>query len=164
MEDAALSIRQVGFEAMQTITAMNRTIFGEKRVINRFDRMDLIMLIAYEEQQAVGFKIGYGMNRSMYYSAKGGVLEEFRRKGVAGRLLDRLMADAAGLGYKSFCFDTFPNQHTGMTLLALQRGFHVSEIRYSDVYDDLRLRFVADLGNDRILLGRGRTGRAEDER
>ncbi len=147
MESPTLFISQVGFEAMPAIAAMNRTIFGEERIINRFDRVDLIMLVAYVDEKPAGFKIGYGLNRSIYYSAKGGVLEEFRRKGVAGRLLDRLMLDAASRGYRSFCFDTFPNLHTGMTLLALQRGFHVSEVRYSDVYHDIRLRFTADLGD-----------------
>jgi len=132
---------------MPAIAAMNRTIFGEERVINRFDRMDLIMLIAYVDGEPVGFKIGYGLNRHIYYSAKGGVLEAYRRRGVAGALLDRLMADAGSRGYESFCFDTFPNQHTGMTLLALRRGFHVSEIKHSDVYDDIRLRFMADIGD-----------------
>jgi len=147
MEDAILSIHQVGFEAMPAIAAMNRTIFGEERVINRFDRMDLIMLIAYVDGEPVGFKIGYGLNHHIYYSAKGGVMAAYRRRGIAGALLDHMMAEAASRGYKSFTFDTFPNQHTGMTLLALQRGFHVAEIKHSDVYHDIRLRFRADLGD-----------------
>jgi GNAT superfamily N-acetyltransferase len=140
-----IRIEAVGFEAIHAIRSMNRVLFGEERVINRFDRPDLIMLLACNDAEPIGFKIGYGMDGGLYYSAKGGVMAPYRRRGVATVLLDQLMDAAAARGYTRFAFDTFPNLHTGMTLLALKQGFIVTEIRYSDIYDDLRVRFSATL-------------------
>lgn len=144
-----MTIRAVGLESLPTIAAMNRTIFDEERIINRLDRPDLVILVAYVEGEPAGFKIGYGLDRKVYYSAKGGTFERFRRRGIANNLLTKLMEEAVSRGYTSFCFDTFPNQHIGMALLALRRGFVVSEARFSDIYDDLRVRFTSTLDVDR---------------
>lgn len=138
-------IQPVGFEMMPAITEMNRLLFDEERVINRFDRPDLVILLASVDGEAAGFKIGYGLDRGIYYSAKGGVLDRFRRRGIAGRLLENLMDEAFKRGYRTYCFDTFPNMHPGMTILGVSRGFSVTEVRYSDVYKDLRVRFSVDL-------------------
>ncbi|MEL7415032.1 MAG: hypothetical protein AAGJ92_03965, partial [Pseudomonadota bacterium] len=47
----------------------------------------------------VGFKVGYGESEPTFYSAKGGVLEPYRRRGIAKRLLlrqiERKLADRA---------------------------------------------------------------------
>lgn len=144
-----VTIRPVGFEAMPLIGAINRALFNEERVINRFDRPDLVMLVAYVGDEAAGFKIGYGLEDDLYYSAKGGVADSFRRRGIAGALLDGLMEEAGRRGYETFCFDTFPNQHVGMTVLALSRDFVVAEVRHSDIYDDLRVRFSTRLNRSR---------------
>ncbi|HEY5565449.1 MAG TPA: GNAT family N-acetyltransferase, partial [Rhodothermia bacterium] len=138
-------VRAVGFEKMPELAAMNRILFEEERIINRFDRPDLVMLIAYAGDRPAGFKVGYGLDFGVYYSAKGGVLEPFRQRGIATVLLSRLMGEALSRGYRTYCFDTFPNKHTGMTVLALRRGFSVQEVRFSDVYRDLRVRFSTDL-------------------
>lgn len=140
-----IRIVEVGFEALPVIADINRIVFEEDRIINRFDRPDLTMLLAYAGDDAAGFKIGYGLDRKVYYSAKGGVLRQYRRQGVANSLLTSLMGTAATKGYRKFCFDTFPNRHSGMTHLAIERGFVVLEVRYSDTYDDLRVRFSASL-------------------
>lgn len=138
-------IQTVGFEKLPIVAAMNRQLFEEERIINRFDRPDLVIQIAFVGEAPAGFKIGYGMDRRIYYSAKGGVLEPYRRRGIASLLLNGLMVEAARRGYETYCFDTFPNRHIGMAVLALQRGFIVTEVRYSDIYNDLRVRFQTTL-------------------
>lgn len=138
-------IQIVGFEALAVISAMNRQLFDEERVINRFDRPDLVMMVAFVGEEPAGFKIGYGLDRRVYYSAKGGVLVPYRRQGIASLLLTGLMEEALQRGYRTYCFDTFPNRHIGMAVLALQRGFVVSEVRFSDIYNDLRIRFQSPL-------------------
>jgi GNAT superfamily N-acetyltransferase len=139
-------IRLVGLEALPVVAALNRQLFDEERIINRFDRPDLVMMMAFFGDEPAGFKIGYGLDQGVYYSAKGGVLERYRRRGIASGLLDSLMEEASRRGYQTYCFDTFPNQHTGMAVLALERGFIVSEVRFSDIYHDLRVRFQHSLG------------------
>ncbi len=138
---APLRIEAVGMEALSVIRAMNEVIFGEERVINTFEREGLVMLVAWWEGAPAGFKIGYRVRPGTFYSAKGGVLPAFRRRGIARGLLRALMRRARAGGYRRFTYDTFPNKHPGMTVLGLAEGFHVVKAGYNAQHGDYRLRF-----------------------
>lgn len=135
----------VGMEAFEDVQRINAAVFGEARVINSLDRPDLRMYLARVDGRIAGFKVGYGESPSVYYSAKGGVLPPFRRRGLARLMLDRMMDDVARLGYERFAFDTFPNRHPGMTVLALAERFEVTAAGYNAAYKDYRLRFEKPL-------------------
>ncbi len=137
----ALDIQPVGFDQLDTIRQLNRTIFDEERIINTFERDDLLMLVARSGGVPVGFKVGYRENRFNYYSAKGGVLEAFRRQGVARKLLYAMQEMARERGFRIFCFDTFPNRDPGMTIMALHEGFRLTRADFNTTYRDYRLRF-----------------------
>ena len=142
---AGVRIECVGMDRFAEIQALNREVFGDDRVIFRLDRRDLTLLLASVEGEPVGFKVGYGETESTFYSAKGGVLEDFRRRGIAKVLLDRLMAEARGMGYRRFAYDTFPNKHPGMTHMGLREGFRVTAAGYNAAYRDYRIRFEKKL-------------------
>lgn len=137
----SLDIRPVGFDQLDVIRRLNRVIFDEERIINTFERDDLLMYLAYVEGVPVGFKVGYRENRFNYYSAKGGVLDTFRRQGIARQLLYVMQDEARGRGFRVFCFDTFPNRDPGMTILALHEGFRLTRADFNTTYRDYRLRF-----------------------
>jgi GNAT superfamily N-acetyltransferase len=139
--DLRIHIEPVGLSALPEIRRLNEEIFREARVINQFDRSDLTMLMAYAGDEAVGFKVGYGETRSTFYSAKGGVLDGWRRQGVARALLYAMMDAARDLRYRRFAYDTFPNMHPGMTQLGLAEGFRVTAAGFNATYQDYRLRF-----------------------
>lgn len=128
------------------VRAINEAIFNEARVINQLDRRDLVMLLALLDDTPVGFKVGYGENRTTFYSAKGGTLPAWRRRGLARLLLAEMMQEARVLGYLVFAYDTFPNMHPGMTVLGLAQGFRVTAAGYNASYRDYRLRFEKELG------------------
>lgn len=136
-----VQIARVGMESLPTIRHLNQAIFGEARVINQLDRRDLLMLLATLDGEPVGFKVGYGLSRTTYYSAKGGVLEPWRGRGIARALLHAMEAEARRLGYARFAYDTFPNMHPGMTVLGLREGFEVTAAGYNATYQDYRIRF-----------------------
>lgn len=140
-----LKIRQIGTQELPIIDQMNRQIFGEKRIINSFDRADLLMLLAEVGDTPVGFKLGYRQNRMVYYSAKGGVMPEWRMQGVAKALMDRMLDHAVEGRYRRFAFDTFPNKHPGMAVMALKRGFRITEADFNRTYEDFRIRFEISL-------------------
>ena len=140
MQDA-ISIQQVGFEHLDIIRKLNVTIFEEERVINTFDREDLLMLLAYAKTEPVGFKIGYKQDAETFYSAKGGVLPGFRRKGIARLMLFDMITRVKQMGFERFTFDTFPNKHPGMTIMGLEEGFYVSKADFNTVFQDYRLQF-----------------------
>ena len=138
---ADVRIQRVGMDRYADVQALNRAVFGDDRVIFRLDRTNLTFLLALLDGQAIGFKVGYGETASTFYSAKGGVLEDFRRKGVARALLDALTDEARAMGYRRFAYDTFPNKHPGMTVMGLAEGFRVTAAGYNAAYRDYRVRF-----------------------
>ncbi|MEX0747472.1 MAG: GNAT family N-acetyltransferase [Rhodothermales bacterium] len=148
-QDAAsghVSIVKVDLTSLKVIKDLNTTIFREDRIINTFDREDLMILLALVDNVPAGFKIGYRENRFTYYSAKGGVLPEYRRQGLARKMLYFMMAEARVRGYIRFAFDTFPNRDRGMTVLGLNEGFRVVKSDFNKTYKDWRLRFEKALG------------------
>ena len=143
---AAFHVDAVGMDRFDEVRQINEALFQEARVINRLDRADLLMLLAYARDEngadaLAGFKVGYGESPSVFYSAKGGVLPAFRRRGLARLLLHRMEADARRAGYSRFAYDTFPNKHAGMTVLGLAEGYRVAAAGYNAPYRDYRLRF-----------------------
>ena len=141
----AVVIQPVGFEQLDVIRVLNFTIFEEERVINTFDRENLLMLMAFVDSEAVGFKIGYKQNEETFYSAKGGVLATHRRKGIARLMLDDMIARVKADGFTKFAFDTFPNKHPGMTILGLEEGFTVVKADFNTVFHDYRLQFEKEI-------------------
>jgi GNAT superfamily N-acetyltransferase len=143
--DLPLTIAEVSLEELDLIRALNVAIFDDDHIINTFDRDDLLMLVAWSEGTAVGFKIGYRRDEATFYSAKGGVREAYRRRGVARALLYAMLGVARDRGYERLAYDTFPNKHPGMTVMGLDEGFRVVRAGYSPRYQDYRLRFALPL-------------------
>lgn len=142
---SGLRIERVGMERYAEVQALNATVFGDTRVIFRLDRRDLTLLLAFLNDEAVGYKVGYGEEGRTFYSAKGGVLEAVRRQGIARALLYAMQDEARAMGYRRFAFDTFPNKHVGMTVMGLREGFTVTAAGYNAAYKDYRLRFEKKL-------------------
>ncbi len=136
-----LHIVEIDRSQLEVIKRLNRVIFDEERVINTYEREDLLMLLAYLGDEPVGFKIGYKESQHTFYSAKGGVLEAYRRRGISRRLLDEMIVRIRRKGYRVLAYDTFPNMHPGMTIMGLAEGFRVTRADYNPTYKDFRLRF-----------------------
>jgi GNAT superfamily N-acetyltransferase len=134
----------LGKESIDKIRPVNRTLFKEERIINHYHHPDVILITASLHEVIVGFKLGYG-RKDAFYSAKGGVLEPFRRKGVATRMLHLMLAEASRRNYKRFRFDTFPNRHSGMLILALNEGFRVTNALWNDYYSDFQIELEKTL-------------------
>ena len=137
----ALAIERLDLDRYDEIRQLNRAVFGEDRVIFRLDRDDLTLLLARVGGEPVGYKVGYGESTTTFYSAKGGVVDDWRRRGVARALLAQMEAEARRLGYTRFAYDTFPNKHPGMTALGMAEGYRVTAAGYNAAYRDFRLRF-----------------------
>ncbi len=140
--EVPLDICEVGMERLDTIRHLNVEIFDDEHIIKTFDRDDLLMLLARSTGTVVGFKLGYQLDASTFYSAKGGVRPTYRRNGIARALLYAMLDVVQKRGYERFVYDTFPNKHPGMTVLGLDEGFEVVRAGYSPQYQDYRLRFA----------------------
>ncbi|MEZ4696330.1 MAG: GNAT family N-acetyltransferase [Rhodothermales bacterium] len=138
---ATVRIEEVGLDSLSIIKDLNTAIFGEERIINSLERDDLMLLVAWVGDEPAGFKVGYRENRFSFYSAKGGVLHEYRGFGIARLLLDEMVTLARERGFRRLAYDTFPNMHPGMTVMGLAEGFRVVKADFNTVYRDFRLRF-----------------------
>lgn len=130
---------------LHEIAALNQVIFQEQRIINRIDHEHLVVLLLTLNGMRAGFKIGYGQERGIFYSAKGGVLPRFRRRGFAAQLTDAMVVRAAALGYQHLRFDTFPNQHPGMIHFALQHGFSITDAGWNEQHRDYRVTLTVSI-------------------
>ncbi|SRR5690606_17223108 len=140
-----LLVTELEVADLKVVHDLNVAIFDEQRIINTFDREDLLILLASVGDVPVGFKVGYRENRFTYYSAKGGVLSDYRRCGIAKALLFEMMAWAHEHGFRRFAYDTFPNRHPGMAIMGFQEGFRLVKADYNPMYKDYRLRLEKKL-------------------
>ncbi len=132
-------------EQLHKLDALNFELFRERRIINRTSHSFLVVLAVFAGDIPVGFKIGYGRKEREFYSAKGGVLPDFRRRGFAESMLIRMMDLAADAGYNTFTYDTFPNMNRGMLILGLNHGFEVSYAGYNTRYSDYQITLTKKL-------------------
>ena len=92
----------------------------QQRLANR----PVLALVAYEDDVAVGFKVGYAEDTTTFYSWMGGVLPVFRRQGVAQALATAQETWARAQGYRYLTCKT-RNQHRAMLIFALCNDFHI---------------------------------------
>lgn len=138
-------IRQYDIEGIEYVRGINLELFNEERIINHYQHPDLLVYTATLNEMIIGFKVGYGKARGLYYSAKGGVLPIYRRKGIATQLMDCMMLEALKRGYHTFGFDTFPNQHKGMLILGLKEGFKITNGGWNKMHRDYHLHLELNL-------------------
>lgn len=82
-----------------------------------------LCLIAYQDNQVAGFKVGYSKG-DYFYSWMGGILPEFRRMGIAAALMFAQHQWAKQQGFKGVEFKT-RNGLKPMLLFGIKSGFDI---------------------------------------
>ncbi|WP_336981369.1 MULTISPECIES: GNAT family N-acetyltransferase [unclassified Cedecea] len=95
-------------------------------------------LIACVNGVPAGFKLGYALGETAFYSWLGGVLPEFRRDGVAQALLVEQEKWAMEQGFCTLTVKT-RNKFCGMLMMLLKNGYQLIEIEPKGDTDDYRL-------------------------
>lgn len=95
-------------------------------------------LIADLDDQPAGFKLGYQTGDDTFYSWLGGVLPAFRRRGVAGRLLEEQERWARAQGFRRLTVKT-RNQFRGMLMLLIDRHYQIITLEKKGEVADYRL-------------------------
>ena len=85
-----------------------------------------LILIAYKNEEPIGFKVGYERDDT-FYSWMGGVLPNFRKSGVAKKLATVQEDWARKNGFQTITFKT-RNRLKGMLIFALKNNFNLSLI------------------------------------
>ena len=83
------------------------------------------LCIAYlVEEEPVGFKLGYALDKSIFYSWIGGVDSAYRGRGIAGDLLRYQESWARDRGFQSIAVKSM-NRFIPMVQMLLAKGYQI---------------------------------------
>ncbi len=88
---------------------------------------DIISIIAYNEGEVVGFKIGYKYNKTTFYSWVGGVLPNYRRRGIGKKLAEKQEKIVKEKGYIKLRTKSM-NHFKPMILMNVKNGFDIIQV------------------------------------
>ncbi|MGF1759030.1 GNAT family N-acetyltransferase [Photobacterium sagamiensis] len=100
-----------------------------------------LILVAEQDEQLVGVKIGYRLSETCFYSWLGGVAPEGRCGGVAQSLLETQEAWAVEQGFEELRVKS-RNRFPAMLRLLLRNGYLIEHMEKKDGLEDYRLHFV----------------------
>ncbi|WP_316569127.1 GNAT family N-acetyltransferase [Neobacillus sp. YIM B06451] len=119
-------------EIMDAIQRLHNSIFGGND--NLLAKMDgkpkLLFNLALDGQKVVGYKIGYELDQTKFYSWLGGVHPAYRNHGIASTLMHQQHNYLKQNGYTSVQTKTMNKWH-GMLILNIKSGFNIVET-YTD--------------------------------
>lgn len=127
----------------QSIPEFDKPIDSEK-LFQRISRRKKIALIAYSEEKPVGFKLGYEIDNTLFYSWLGGVLPAYRQSGVAQNLLVVQEDWARVNGYCKIQVKT-RNSFPGMLRLLIKNEYHIINLEKKGLTVDYRVLLEKNL-------------------
>jgi ribosomal protein S18 acetylase RimI-like enzyme len=144
---AGIKIRKSSFEDIRAAHARVPEIDPPRSVSDYRGRVadrDHIALIAEDRGAPVGFKLGYALNATEFYSWLGGVDPAYRKHGVAQALMDRQEAMAAAAGFTIIRVRSM-NRFPGMLRLLLANGYIIDGYQAKCGPDDAKILFTKSL-------------------
>jgi len=96
-----------------------------------------LVLIAYDEEKPIGFKVGYERDDT-FYSWMGGVLPNYRKSGVARNLATTQEDWARKNGFQTITFKT-RNRLKGMLIFALKNNFNIINVEPREPIGEYRI-------------------------
>ncbi len=134
-------------ELLEDILFVYKSIFDDYKLNFFKERIhhkeDVLIVLCYNENQIVGFKIGYRYNNTTFYSWAGGVLSEFRRHGIAHKLAQLQEQRVKEKGYMKMRTKSM-NRFKPMMILNLKNGFNIKSMYTNDV-DQTKIIFEKDI-------------------
>ncbi|MGB1319535.1 MAG: GNAT family N-acetyltransferase [Vibrio gallaecicus] len=111
---------------------------------SRIEGKNSLILIAEEEGELLGFKIGYQLNEHTFYSWFGGVSPLARNKGVAQLQLEAQELWVRDKGYKCLKVKS-RNQFPAMLRLLLRNGYLIEHYEKKEILLESRIHFIKQL-------------------
>ncbi|MGE6256982.1 GNAT family N-acetyltransferase [Heyndrickxia sporothermodurans] len=113
-------------EIMNEILRLHELILGHlnEMVMKIETKPQLLILVAMVDKKVVGYKIGYELDDEKFYSWLGGVDEQYRKHGIASKLMEIQHQYLREKNYKKVQTKT-KNQWRNMLILNIKHGFDV---------------------------------------
>lgn len=131
--DEAVSIL-VNIEELESGTTVDSL---KKRICDK----PYLVLVAEDDGQLLGVKVGYQLDDDCFYSWLGGVARQGRRQGIAQSLLHAQERWTAKQGYSAIRVKS-RNQFAGMLCLLLENGYFIEHLEKNGELQDYCIHFV----------------------
>ena len=118
--------------------------YTEQDILARLEGRKYLRLVATDNENLLGFKLGYAKSKTQLYSWLGGVCPLARRRGVAQMLLNYQENWARTEGFETIQVKS-TNQFRGMLLLLLRNQYDVTEVETRQDPADSRIYFLKAL-------------------
>jgi predicted GNAT superfamily acetyltransferase len=119
-------------DTLEGMIDLHKHIFGSSdNLTNKMSRKpNLLVITATHDEKVIGYKIGYELDRTTFYSWLGGVDSNYRKYGIASKLLYMQHRHLKEHGYHVVQTKTM-NKWRGMLILNIKNGFDVIDT-YTD--------------------------------
>jgi len=118
-------------EVLNKLLNLYKIIFEDARLDFFRQRIQekehVIICLCFYEKVLVGFKVGYHYNETTLYSWVGGVLENYRKNGIANQLTKLQHTWAKTEGYQKVRTKSM-NRFKPMMILNLKNGFDIVKV------------------------------------
>ena len=113
-------------DVLNSILELHKVIFGTSDdLINKmFSKPQLLVITAMDDNKVIGYKIGYAIDSNKFYSWLGGVDTEYRKHGIASKLMEKQHQYLKDNGYDVVQTKTM-NKWRSMLVLNIKNGFDV---------------------------------------
>lgn len=98
--------------------------FFKQRIL---EHPKLFSVLAYHNDQLIGFKVGYPYNEKNFYSWIGGVFSKYRQQGIGTQMLKIQEKFARIKGFKKLRTKSM-NTYKAMLILNLKTGFDITNV------------------------------------
>ncbi|WP_353776930.1 GNAT family N-acetyltransferase [Winogradskyella sp. 3972H.M.0a.05] len=106
-------------------------------------KQNVLIVLAYDGTNLIGFKIGYRYDEYTFYSWVGGVRESHRQKGIGQYLAELQEEKAREQGYTKLRTKSM-NRFKPMIILNLKRGFDIISV-YTNEKEQTKIIFEKDI-------------------
>ena len=135
LEECVTVVEQIDeFRHKESVESLSSRLQGKKQLV----------LVAEEQGQLLGFKIGYQLDERTFYSWFGGVSPLARNKGVAQLQLDVQEQWVRDQGYTQLKVKS-RNQFSAMLRLLLRNGYMIENFEEKEDIKENRLHFVKSM-------------------
>ena len=135
-------------EVVTVVTEIDEFIVkeNEQSLAQRLEGKLHLILVAEQQGQILGFKIGYELDSDTFYSWFGGVSPKARNLGLAQKLLDVQESWVIDQGYQQLKVKS-RNQFPAMLRLLLRNNYLIENFEPYEPLLESRIHFVKQLKN-----------------